>query len=83
MLVKNKFETTNRYLISIYKLFDFSSLFSTVMAGKKRKLEDNGVNGASKRRAISDDEAHQRFRDGLFHDNVLERYTKEYAASHP
>ncbi|KAF2109474.1 Oxoglutarate and iron-dependent oxygenase degradation C-term-domain-containing protein [Lophiotrema nucula] len=48
----------------------------------KRK-HDAPVNGKSKKRAISDDEAHQNFRDGLFDSKVLQDYTDYYAASQP
>ncbi|KAF2442327.1 hypothetical protein P171DRAFT_433856 [Karstenula rhodostoma CBS 690.94] len=40
-------------------------------------------NGKAKKRAISDDEAHGNFRNGLFDTNVLADYTNYYAASQP
>ena len=48
----------------------------------KRKNEAP-VNGKSKKRAISDDEAHANFRSGLFDGKVLAGYTDFYAASKP
>lgn len=48
----------------------------------KRK-NDAPPNGKSKKRAISDDEAHGNFRKGLFDSNVLADYTSYYAASQP
>ena len=48
----------------------------------KRK-NDAPVSGKSKKRAISDDEAHQKFREGLFDSKVLADYTSYYAASQP
>jgi len=48
----------------------------------KRK-NDAAANGSSKKRAISDEEAHKNFRKGLFSSDVLQSYTKEYAASEP
>lgn len=48
----------------------------------KRKSEAPG-NGKAKKRAISDEEAHQNFRKGLFDSGVLEDYTNYYAASQP
>ncbi|KAL5413338.1 hypothetical protein PMIN03_003772 [Paraphaeosphaeria minitans] len=40
-------------------------------------------NGKSKKRAISDDEAHGNFRSGLFDSSVLVDYTTSYATSQP
>jgi hypothetical protein len=40
-------------------------------------------NGKSKKRAISDGEAHGNFRNGLFDPSVLAGYTDSYAASQP
>jgi hypothetical protein len=37
----------------------------------------------SKKRAISDEEAHSHFRKGLFDVKVLDEYTKYYAESEP
>ncbi|KAF2270508.1 hypothetical protein CC78DRAFT_134388 [Lojkania enalia] len=48
----------------------------------KRKNEAP-ANGKSKKRAISDEEAHQHFRKGLFDKSVLQGYTDYYAASQP
>ncbi|KAF1996813.1 Fe II 2-oxoglutarate-dependent dioxygenase-like protein [Amniculicola lignicola CBS 123094] len=48
----------------------------------KRKNEAP-ANGRSKKRAISDDEAHKNFRKGLFDTKVLSSYTNYYAASQP
>ena len=48
----------------------------------KRKSEAR-VNGKSKKRAISDDKAHENFRKGLFDTTVLKNYTDSYAASQP
>ncbi|KAF2730209.1 hypothetical protein EJ04DRAFT_445566 [Polyplosphaeria fusca] len=48
----------------------------------KRKSE-TPANGKAKKRAISDDEAHQNFRGGLFNAKVLQAYTDYYAASQP
>ena len=48
----------------------------------KRKNEAP-ANGKSKKRAISDEEAHQNFRKGLFDSSVLDNYTKYYADSQP
>jgi hypothetical protein len=48
----------------------------------KRKSEAP-VNGKSKKRAISDDEAHKNFRKGLFDTTALKNYTDSYAASQP
>ncbi|KAF2179718.1 hypothetical protein K469DRAFT_594897 [Zopfia rhizophila CBS 207.26] len=48
----------------------------------KRKNEAPGI-GSSKKRAISDEEAHNNFRKGLFDSKVLQGYTDYYAASEP
>ncbi|KAF2009824.1 hypothetical protein BU24DRAFT_427843 [Aaosphaeria arxii CBS 175.79] len=48
----------------------------------KRK-NDAPTNGSSKKRAISDDEAHENFRTGLFASEVLKSYTDYYAESQP
>jgi hypothetical protein len=48
----------------------------------KRKSEAH-ANGKSKKRAISDDEAHDNFRKGLFDTAALKDYTDSYAASQP
>jgi hypothetical protein len=48
----------------------------------KRKSE-TPANGKAKKRAISDDEAHKNFRNGLFDNKVLEGYTTSYATSQP
>jgi hypothetical protein len=48
----------------------------------KRKNEASG-NRKSKKRAISDDEAQDNFRKGLFDSNVLQEYTDFYASSQP
>lgn len=48
----------------------------------KRKNE-TPANGKSKKRAISDDEAHRNFRKGLFNSDVLTHYTDYYATSQP
>jgi hypothetical protein len=50
----------------------------------KRKNRSSSANGqAKKKRAISDDEAHKNFRNGLFDSKVLEGYTNYYAESQP
>jgi hypothetical protein len=51
------------------------------MAKRKNQSPVNGQ--AKKKRAISDDEAHKNFRDGLFDSKVLEGYTSYYAESQP
>ena len=48
----------------------------------KRK-SDTPANGKSKKRAVSDQEAHSHFRDGLFDGTVLDAYTQAYATSQP
>jgi hypothetical protein len=48
---------------------------------RKNDAPPNGT--ASKKRAISDHEAHDNFRDGLFDAKVLAGYTSYYAASQP
>ncbi|CAI6332142.1 unnamed protein product [Periconia digitata] len=48
----------------------------------KRKSE-TPANGKAKKRAISDEEAHDKFRDGLFDSKVLEGYTDYYVTSQP
>ncbi|KAH7064522.1 Oxoglutarate and iron-dependent oxygenase degradation C-term-domain-containing protein [Macrophomina phaseolina] len=50
----------------------------------KRKADDTGaINGKSKKRALSDEEARSNFRKGLFDTKVLEDYQKQYAESQP
>ncbi|KAI4701542.1 hypothetical protein J4E81_003282 [Alternaria sp. BMP 2799] len=49
----------------------------------KRKNEAPAHGKAKKKRTISDDEAHNNFRSGLFDSKVLEGYTSEYADSQP
>lgn len=49
----------------------------------KRKNEASANGKATKKRAISDDEAHQNFRKGLFDSKVLDGYTNYYAESQP
>lgn len=51
------------------------------MAKRKNEAPANGK--SKKKRAISDDEAHNNFRSGLFDSKVLEGYTSEYADSQP
>jgi hypothetical protein len=51
------------------------------MAKRKNQAAANGQ--AKKKRAISDDEAHKNFRNGLFDSKVLEGYTDYYAESQP
>lgn len=51
------------------------------MAKRKNGASANGQ--AKKKRAISDDDAHKNFRNGLFDSKVLEGYTKYYAESQP
>ncbi|KAG9204099.1 hypothetical protein G6514_001736 [Epicoccum nigrum] len=48
----------------------------------KRKNQ-SPANGKSKKRAISDDEAHKNFDEGLFESKRLAGYTKYYAESQP
>ncbi|KAF2874772.1 Oxoglutarate and iron-dependent oxygenase degradation C-term-domain-containing protein [Massariosphaeria phaeospora] len=48
----------------------------------KRKNQ-SAANGKAKKRAISDDEAHQNFREGLFGGKVLKGYSDYYATSQP
>lgn len=48
----------------------------------KRKNQ-SPANGKSKKRAISDDEAHKNFDEGLFDSKRLAGYTKYYAESQP
>ncbi|KAF1951933.1 hypothetical protein CC80DRAFT_190225 [Byssothecium circinans] len=48
----------------------------------KRK-SDVPANGKAKKRAISDEEAHSKFRKGLFDSKVLKGYTDYYATSQP
>ena len=49
----------------------------------KRKSEVSTNGKAKKKRAISDDEAHKNFREGLFDHEVLNGYTNYYAESQP
>lgn len=50
----------------------------------KRKNEaPQARQGKSKKRAISDDEARDNFREGLFDGEVLKGYTDFYAQSEP
>lgn len=49
----------------------------------KRKNEAPANGKANKKRAISDDEAHKNFRNGLFGTKVLDGYTNYYAESQP
>ncbi|CAO2656927.1 Nn.00g057300.m01.CDS01 [Neocucurbitaria sp. VM-36] len=51
------------------------------MAKRKNEAPANGK--ATKKRAISDDEAHKNFRKGLFDSKVLDGYTNYYAESQP
>jgi hypothetical protein len=51
------------------------------MPKRKNRAPSNGQ--AKKKRAISDDEAHKNFRNGLFDSKVLEGYTNYYAESQP
>lgn len=48
----------------------------------KRK-NDAAANGSSKKRAISDQDAHNNFRKGLFNTDVLQDYRANYAKSEP
>lgn len=49
----------------------------------KRKNGTSTIGQAKKKRAISDDDAHKNFRNGLFDNKVLDGYTKYYAESQP
>lgn len=50
----------------------------------KRKNEaPQAQHGKSKKRAISDDEARENFREGLFEGEVLRRYREDYGGSEP
>jgi len=48
----------------------------------KRK-NDSPANGTAKRRLLSEQEARDSFRDGLFKDTILQDYTQQYAKSEP
>lgn len=48
----------------------------------KRKA-DNDLEGLSKKKANSNDNVQDRFRQGLFSQDVLDQYTNEYASSEP
>jgi hypothetical protein len=49
----------------------------------KRKSETPANGKLAKKRAIPDEEAHNKFRKGLFDGDVLKRYTNYYATSQP
>ena len=48
----------------------------------KRKAEDD-LDASGKKRVVSSNDIQSRFREGLFDQKVLDRYTIEYAASKP
>lgn len=48
----------------------------------KRKA-DTDIDVPSKKRATGSDDIHNRFRDGLFDQKILDQYTFDYAASKP
>jgi hypothetical protein len=50
---------------------------------KRKSKHEAPAQRKSKKRAISDDEAHENFRKGLFDENVRQDYAKYYAASQP
>jgi hypothetical protein len=49
----------------------------------KRKNRAPANEQVKKKRAISDDDAHKNFRNGLFDSKVLQGYTSYYAESQP
>jgi hypothetical protein len=49
----------------------------------KRKNRAPANEPVKKKRAISDDDAHKNFRNGLFDSKVLQGYTSYYAESQP
>lgn len=49
----------------------------------KRKNESSRNGQVKKKRAISDEDAHNNFRAGLFDGEVLKGYTECYATSQP
>lgn len=49
----------------------------------KRKNQAPANGQVKKKRAISDSEAHDNFRNGLFESKVLEDYAEYYAKSQP
>ena len=49
----------------------------------KRKNDAVANGQVTKKRAISDDDARNNFRSGLFDANVLDGYTNDYAQSQP
>jgi hypothetical protein len=51
------------------------------MGKRKNQAQANGQ--AKKKRAISEDEAHKNFRNGLFEGKVRDDYTDYYAKSQP
>ncbi len=48
----------------------------------KRKADDS-LDVSNKKRAISSDDVHSKFRHDLFDHKVLDQYTLDYAASKP
>jgi len=58
-------------------------LHRNTMAKRKNESPANGTAGRTKRRLLSEQEARDSFRDGLFKDQILEDYTQQYAKSEP
>jgi len=48
----------------------------------KRKADDD-LETSSKKRAVGSDDIHNRFREGLFDQKVLDQYTLNYTTSKP
>jgi len=59
-----------------------ASVYPHTNAMAKRK-NDSPANGTAKRRLLSEQEARDSFRDGLFKNQILEDYTQQYAKSEP
>jgi len=59
-----------------------ASVYSHTNTMAKRK-NDSPANGTAKRRLLSEQEARDSFRDGLFKDEILKDYTQQYAKSEP
>jgi hypothetical protein len=62
------------------RLHHTGNCFTAIMPKRKNQ---SPANGKSKKRAISDDEAHKNFDEGLFESKRLAGYTKYYAESQP
>ena len=74
---------SSRFISTCIEPRTFTILTSETYAMGKRKNQAQANGQAKKKRALSEDEAHKNFRNGLFESKVRDGYTDYYAKSRP